>query len=551
MTPARVLEAGDAAIVLELDEADPRANASARAVAAAMVRASLSGVRDVVPAMRSVAVHFDPLRTDVERVRTMLESSVHLPIHEDAGRLVEVPVSYGGAHGPDLADLASRAGLSETEAASRHAAVEYRVKMLGFLPGFAYMGDVDPSIASPRRPMPRSRVPAGAVGIAGTQTGVYPFDSPGGWQVIGRTPLRVFDPSRQPPAVFAPGDRVRFVAVSVDSVEPRPESAAPAAAGESMALAATVIAPGLFTTLQDEGRWGYQHLGVPVSGAMDRASHRLANALVGNDAAAATLEATVTGPELRIEVDTEIAVAGADLQATMDGRPLAAGSAVRCTAGSTLRFGARRAGGRVYVAVAGGFDAAPVLGSRSTHVRTRTGGLSGRALRAGDRLGCPGRQLSVSVPALVAPAPGLPPDSSFAVAAALPQGGARLRVMAGPNTSFFSDAAYHRLTSARFVVAPDSDRMGYRLTGGNPIPRDTREMLSDVTFAGAIQVPPSGQPILLMADRQTTGGYPQLAVVISADLPLAGQLVPGDWVEFQLCSRAQAMAALHQSPLLS
>jgi antagonist of KipI len=292
----------------------------------------------------------------------------------------------------------------------------------------------------------------------------------------------------------------------------------------------TVLSPGLFTTIQDEGRWGYQADGVPVSGALDVVSHRIANAAVGNDRRAAAIEVTLQGTELRFDARAAIAIAGADLGATLDAAPMPMGTGVVCHAGSVLRLGQRRAGARAYVAIDGGVDVPPVLGSRSTHVLSALGGVGGRPLRAGD------------VVALGAGTPGLP---RRVTRRRMPSGGARLRVIAGPHDQRFPAAAIDALHHTRFTISPQSNRMGYRLTGGAPLRRLTDdEMISDATFAGGVQVPPSGDPILLMADRQTTGGYPQIATVISADLPLAAQLAPGDWIEFEPCSRREAIAAL-------
>jgi urea carboxylase len=262
---------------------------------------------------------------------------------------------------------------------------------------------------------------------------------------------------------------------------------------------------------------------------MDPFAHRLANALVGNERTAATLEVTLAGPALRTEGPARIAVAGAELEATLDGVAVPSGTAVTCAAGSVLRFGERRSGARAYVAFDGGIAVPPVLGSRATHTRSQLGGLDGRALRAGDRL-----PLGVaSAAALRQHVPEREPDRAV-----------RLRVLRGPQDDFFPAAAFDTLTRRRFRVGAQSDRMGYRLEGDS-IPRLTgREMISDATFTGAIQVPPSGQPILLMADRQTTGGYPQIAIVITGDLSRAAQLMPGDWVEFALCSRADALQVL-------
>lgn len=525
----RIREAGDSALLLDLaPRIDAVVNARAIAIAAAMRDARVPGVRDVLSTFHSVAVYFDPLAADVQAVAAALERAARAPGVSRAGRLVDVPVRYGGAAGPDLPEVAAWAGLSADAVVARHAERVYRVYMLGFLPGFAYLGHVDETIAMPRRASPRLRVPAGAVGIAGRQTGVYPLESPGGWHLIGRTTTAFFDPWRSPNTLVAPGDEVRFVrreASDPDMPVAPVAPTGPASGGECL----VVLEPGLLTTIQDGGRRGHQHLGVPVSGPLDAMSHRVANRLVGNDDSAAALEATIVGPALRVERDAVVAIAGADLSATIDGHAVAAGVAVGCRAGAEVRFGQRRTGARTYVAVEGGLAAAPVLGSQATHVRSGMGGLAGGPLRRGDRIPL-GRAR-----AGVARSAHLPPVAS---------GGARLRVMPGPSREPGDAGALDALVSSRFVVSPQSDRMGYRLAGPRVERPDAGDAISGATFTGAIQVPPSGEPILLMADRQTTGGYPQVATVITADVSVAGQLAPGDWVEFEVCTREQAIAAL-------
>ena len=303
----------------------------------------------------------------------------------------------------------------------------------------------------------------------------------------------------------------------------------------------TVLRPGLLTTVQDSGRWGHQAQGVPVSGAMDPVAHRLANAIVRNPDDAATLEATLLGPELRLEDDTTIAIAGADLRASVDGALVPLHAPVPCRGGSVLRFGGRRAGARAYVAFDGGIAVTRVLGSRSTHLLSGLGGIDGRAARAGDRipLGAPRADLKVG------PYKPYKPSRVGADLQVGPAGGARLRVLPGPQVDSFTADALNLLQRARFNVSTQSDRMGYRLTGGPALPRvDTTDMISDATFLGGVQIPPSGDPILLMADWQTSGGYPQIAVVITADLPKAAQLAPGDWVELEICTRSEAVSAL-------
>ena len=540
MSACVIREAGDSGMLLELEEAiDARVNARAIAIAAAIRSEALVGVRDVVSTYRTVAVHFDPLRVDLEAVHeAMARASTAAAASDVTGKSVDVPVQYGGDVGPDLLEVAQFANLSRQAAIGVHSDTPYRVFMLGFLPGFAYMGSVDATIAMPRRETPRVRVPAGSVGIAGQQTGVYPRESPGGWRLIGRTNAQVFDANRAEPCLFAPGDVVRFTPADRLEFDQRRSthladggSQDPPLRSDRAGRHVTVVRPGLLSTIQDRGRWGHQANGVPVGGALDRVAHSAANALVGNDAGAATLEVTLLGPELRFESDAMVAVTGADLGARVDGGEVPLNSTIACRRGAVLRFGERRSGSRAYVAVDGGIDVEPVLGSRATSALCGLGGVEGRAIVAGDRLplGAPARPERLR--RVVDPAP-------------VPSGGARLRVLPGPHQDFFPDDAFDHLRRARFIVTPRSDRMGYRLEGAR-IPRvEGREMISDAAFVGGLQVPWSGEPILLMADRQTTGGYPQIATVISADLPLAGQLAPGDWIEFEICSRREALTAL-------
>lgn len=195
---------------------DPAVNARAIGLAQALAAANVPGVRDVVPAYCSVGVHFDPLLVDLPALEARISAEGQRITNsgaETSGATIEIPVHYGGAEGPDLALLAEHAGLSPDEVVRLHTGRAYRVYMLGFVPGFAYMGGVDPRIAAPRHRVPRERVLPGSVGIAGEQTGVYPIETPGGWQIIGRTAVRVFDAAREPACLLAPGDLVRFVAV--------------------------------------------------------------------------------------------------------------------------------------------------------------------------------------------------------------------------------------------------------------------------------------------------------------------------------------------------
>jgi antagonist of KipI len=309
----------------------------------------------------------------------------------------------------------------------------------------------------------------------------------------------------------------------------------------------TVIKAGLLTSVQDLGRWGAQSRGVSVAGPMDLASHRIANALAGNDPRLALLEVTLIGPEIQFDDDRVVAVAGAEFDMSLDGRTVPHHAAFRVGPGSRLRFGRRVRGTRSYVAIGGGIAVPMVLGSRSTHLVSRVGGFEGRALAAGDRvpLGEAARTAGKADRA----------DGNRIVRApaAIPDHHARVRVLAGPQRERFVDEALDVLQSAPYTIATDSDRMGFRLQGAAIDRRSSVDIISDATPLGVLQVPASGQPLLLMADRQTTGGYPKIATVISADIPLAGQLGPGDTIAFEVCSRRDALAALiaHERALMA
>jgi antagonist of KipI len=296
-------------------------------------------------------------------------------------------------------------------------------------------------------------------------------------------------------------------------------------------MALRVLRPGMLTTVQDLGRWGWQGFGVPVAGPMDAYSHRFANSLVGNEQDAAALEITLIGPELEADTQTLCVVAGARFETMLNGAPIDERNPFLVPAGGRVKFGPRLAGARATFAVRGGFDVPATFGSRATSIVSGIGPF-GRPLQTGDVLPV-AQSRAVSAPAM---GRGL----------RLPEGGARVRIMRGPQQALFTTDALETLRTSRFVVTPQSNRMGYRLDGP-PLRRPAgADILSDATPFGSIQVPASGTPILLMADRQTTGGYPRIGTVISADLPTAGQLAPGDWIEFEECSREEAIAALKQ-----
>ena len=293
-----------------------------------------------------------------------------------------------------------------------------------------------------------------------------------------------------------------------------------------------VVAPGLHSTVQDLGRFGYQAYGVPVAGALDPVGLRLANAVAGNAQGMGALEFLYSGPTLEVAVEAvRVAASAAEIEILSDPpRRIPPWQSVRLARGARFRLGALR--GRVcgYLAVEGGFAIAPVLGSLSTYVRGRIGGLEGRPLREGDRLALaldrPGERGEVRL----ADPPDLAPP-------------AWLRVVLGPQDDSFTKSAFDAFLNQPFTVSQEADRMGLRLSGPRLDHALGFNIVSDGIATGAIQVPGSGQPIVLLADHQTTGGYPKIATVISADLPAAGRLKPGDEIGFAEVSVAEAQEA--------
>ncbi|HYG44586.1 MAG TPA: biotin-dependent carboxyltransferase family protein [Bordetella sp.] len=298
-------------------------------------------------------------------------------------------------------------------------------------------------------------------------------------------------------------------------------------------MSLAVLKPGLLSSFQDAGRTGSQHLGVPVCGAMDARAHRLANLLAGNQADHATLEVTLAGPTLRFESPACFAIGGADLHATLNGAPLACHRPLVARTGDVLAFGSATPGRamRAYLAVHGGYALAPVMGSTSTYLRGHFGGHAGRALAKGDTIGLQS-PLAGKPPALARLADALSQLRIYLPATLAPNLRHALRILPGVHWDEFEAGSRHDLLHAEFRIGTQSDRMGYRLDGPSLAMAAPRQILSEAASYGTVQVPSGGQAIVLMADRQTTGGYPKIAQVITADLPSLAQRGPGHALRF-------------------
>jgi KipI family sensor histidine kinase inhibitor len=541
----RILTAGEQGLVVELgDRIDPRINGRVYCLAVAVADENIDGVLEVVPTYRSLMIFFDPLRIErnklVARVGALAGVADEDSRKKSPAKVVRVPVCYGGEFGPDLDYVADCNRLTAEEVVRIHSERTYPVYMMGFMPGFPYLGGMSGRIAAPRMEKPRLKVAAGSVGIAGEQTGIYPLESPGGWRIIGRTPLRLFSPASSRPFPIAAGNAVRFEPVTEEEFRhlemknaSDDQSAVEALSGAAGAATISVVKPGLLTTVQDEGRFGYRAFGMPVSGAMDRYAYRVANILAGNGFSAAALEMSLSGGVFRFASDAYVSVCGADMGAKLDGVSVQNWSGFPVAAGSVLAFGHAARGCRTYLAINGGIAVPSFMGSRSTCLRAGIGGFGGRALKAGDVLPA-GVAGTMPWKKRILPHHFVPryPDSLT------------LRVLPGFQEILFTNEGIDVFYSAEYTVSPRNDRMGYLLDGLQVRHADGADIVSDALCPGAVQVPGNGLPIIMTADHQTTGGYAKIGAVIGPDLSALVQARQGDRIRFVRCSDEEAVAAL-------
>jgi antagonist of KipI len=533
---------GDGALRVGFGSAiDPETNARVRALDAALAARPFPGFREAIPAHTALLVVYDPTVCDHATASAAVAQAAATASSAEPSRpaaLVEVPAVYGGEHGQDLDALAGACGLPPSEVVRIHTSVELTAFMLGFSPGFPYLGLLPSVLQQPRRAEPRPRVPAGSVAIAGPFTAVYPGASAGGWHLLGRTSRRLFDPLGDPPCLILPGDRVRFRAVPDLAPDEGPRRTPVGPPSHTRAVV-EVLEGGLLTSVQDGGRYGSRRLGVPPAGAADPQALRVANAALGNSPTAAALECTLAGPALRFLAPAHLAWEGGDLGALLERDDLGAwevprGIPVRARAGNVLRFLGRRSGLRAYVALAGGIAVPEVLGSRSTDLVGAFGGLDGRALRAGDIL-------HSGEPLVPRGAGGPSPRETGDEVT-------RLRVVLGPQDDAFTEAALADFLGSVWVPSAVSDRAGWRLEGKRLAHLGPGEIASEGMVPGCVQVPPAGQPIIIGPDGPTTGGYPKIATVISCDLRHLAQLVPGEGrVRFSALTVEEAQAVVRDA----
>ena len=516
----------------------------------------LPGQRELLAAARTVMVAFDS-RPRAVAAAQILSSLQYDDAAAVEGQTIRIPVVYDGE---DLQAVADLTNLSIEGVIKAHTEAEWKGAFGGFAPGFTYLVAENDPLNVPRRETPRTAVPAGSVALAGNFSAVYPRRSPGGWQLIGRTPSQMWDLSRENPALVRPGDIVKYEATR-DFIEVPEHTSTesthgdigdPAAASAQSTAYLEIVDPGLQTLLQDLGRPGLGDLGVSASGAADKASARQANRVVGNDSELAVLENVLGELELKAFGNVIVAITGAEVAAFVTQNPalvempepaedLEEGeeeeipepevrraplrTAFSLYDGETLKIEAPDAGLRTYVAVRGGFVVPEVLGSRATDSMS---GVGPEPLAKNTKLPVGQANRSSLVGSDEPPTGVLPKIGSVTT----------LRITLGPRDDWFDEAGIQALTEQEWKATSQSNRIGVRFElppNGRPMSRaKDGELASEGAVPGSLQIPPSGLPVLFLADHPVTGGYPVAGVVIERDMPLAAQLPPGAKVRFQI-----------------
>ncbi|QOT19197.1 5-oxoprolinase/urea amidolyase family protein [Paenarthrobacter sp. YJN-5] len=495
-------------------------------------RKPLPGQVDVLAAAETVMVVGESASATRAIGARLLQLELTAPDVTDSG-LVVIETVYDGE---DLADVAELTGLSVDGVVAAHTGQTWTVAFAGFAPGFGYMVGENNALTVPRRATPRTAVPAGSVALGGEYSAVYPRRSPGGWQLIGRTGARMWDLERPKPALVRPGDRVQYRAVrevvTASAHEPESDSEHHTESG------LRIVSPGVQSLIEDLGRRGHGPLGVSAAGALDRASIRRANRLVGNASTAAAIESVGGGLSIEAIGDQVIAVTGAPTALTVqspswvdsvnhDGGPQPGATRTVGMAapfalldGEVLSLGVPESGFRNYVAIRGGIDVPAVLGSRSADTMS---GIGPAPLTVGKELRAGSDTVSTAVGS-----PELQPDFPGAETVTV------LDVVPGPRADWFDQSALDSLASQDWVVTPQSNRVGMRLDGQPLVRTRDGELPSEGTMAGALQIPPAGLPVLFLADHPITGGYPVIGVVRDEHLDRAAQVPVGGKIRFRL-----------------
>lgn len=503
---------------------------------------------EIVPGITTLAIQLNyrnqvPKQVREQAMHSLEKITIQLQKQKSRkatkNKIHQIQVCYHPDLGLDLNDIAKSCGLSVEEAINLHQKNTYTADILGFMPGFAYFSGLNPKLQLPRLSSPRLAVPKGSVAIAELQTAIYPCSTPGGWNLIGRSPNILFDIHQDPPGLFMPGDEMRIQEISLDQFYKLDSSsetvkiAPPLNAQQKNRASIEFKQAGTFTTIQDQPRSGLSHWAVGPGGASDLYSLELANTLVGNKLHTAAIEITATGPSILFNEDACIAWVGATSSGIIDGKRVPGNRPVWIAKGSTLQFSLLDPGLRTVLAIAGGIDLPIILGSKGSHISADIGP---KKLQKGEVLFLENSNAAMNLPYLrdLYQRNSLPSFPKWQVRPPfLPtQAVTKIYCLPGPHLSFLAGKDREVFWSTIWKISNQSNRMGVRLEGDFQIKKALPNIPSQAIAFGTVQFPPSQQPIVMLSEHQTTGGYPRLAEVINADRAKLAQVKPGNQVQF-------------------
>ena len=567
MIDYKIYALGDSALTIELGYTiNENINHRVLAIAYYMRDLEIVGVLDIMSAYASVSVIYDicEIRKNYTSATRYLTEQIELAILNcdftvtSQIKVVEIPICYDVSLGIDLIEMSLEKKMSITDIIAAHTSKLYRVYLIGFLPGFPYMGIVDESIATPRKKSPRTKIEAGNVGIADAQTGIYPSDSPGGWNIIGKTPLKMFDAKKEYPVFLQPGDDVQFKQISLEQFRELKEESEKTS--EKLELSQpspststlSVIKSGTADSIQDLGRFGFQHLGINPTGVMDRIAAQTANFLVGNVADEAVLECHFPACSIVFHKSILIAISGGDFTPTLDEKEIKLNTPIYVQRGATLNFKKWKNGARTYIAVKNGFEIEKWLGSYSTNLKANAGGFNGRNLKKDDQIKVKSDSHDVGLKMKSEKQ-----DDSFFnfhfsifpwhVEIDNLYAFEEIEILVGNDFETLTDGSQQKLFSNEFLITMRSDKMGYRLLSDPLIMKnENRSLLSSGVTLGTMQLLPTGQIIILMSDHQTTGGYPKIGHVASASFASLAQTPINKKIRFKLINIEEAEEKLMQ-----
>lgn len=440
-------------------------------------------IQDIVPSYRAVLIYFDEQAITSSKLIENLElnkfneKNVHAV--NQTNRIIKIPVQYGGTYGPDIEEVAKHNRITVEQVIEKHTSKPYLIYMLGFMPGFPYLGGLDEQLHTPRRNQPRLKIHAGSVGIANNQTGLYPSDSPGGWQIIGRTPLKVFSSEREPMSMYEAGEWIQFYAI-------------------------------------DEQKF------IQIERDISDGNFNVDDWVV--------IEYTLIGPTIQFNTQNTFVITGGSINASLNNKTISMNSVILAEKGDILKIGAITKGARGYLTFGHSINVPSIAESYATHTRSSIGGFKGRKLLADDVITVKiNNDFKENIGKTIHLQDDLLPENNI------------IHILQGPQFEAFSEEARAKIVNHPYLITEQSDRMGYRLEGDSVAPINQADIISEPVALGSVQVPNDGQPIILLNDKQTIGGYTKIATVCKFDLPKLAQMKPQDTIQFKWISFQEAV----------